>query len=196
MFYIKFTPQSDTIQPQEFFEAAHSLIDNTLTVLNNEGIAWKVHPVINIKFIKIGPDGDVIESDEALFSIPSVKSDSFVLTEVVYNLMLKIDEFVCKGSGWIIEGVKWFDLRLTRYLTIQHVAGRGNNYCKLPPKLQAKKAVVNINNFGNDCFRYALLSVLHYQDIPIDRHRSSKYESWLTEHDWSGIFPHKCGTNE
>ena len=43
--------------------------------------------------------------------------------------------------------------------------------------LKQKQAVVNVY-VKDSCFKYALLSILHYKDIHQHRGRENKYEQW------------------
>ena len=50
-----------------------------------------------------------------------------------------------------------------------------------------KQAVVNIDVDGNQCFRYAVLCALHYNDIHKHHHRVSKYREYLHELNMNNI---------
>ena len=64
----------------------------------------------------------------------------------------------------------------------------GQGVFTLPPKLAKKRqAVVNVNT-PSECFKYALLSVLHYADVPArDRTNKEAYEEWVGEIDFGDI---------
>jgi hypothetical protein len=66
---------------------------------------------------------------------------------------------------------------------------------ELPSKLSAKKAVVNVDVHKNYSFKYAVLSVLHYGDVPTHRNRATQYAPWLNELNFTGIaFPFKTSS--
>ena len=57
----------------------------------------------------------------------------------------------------------------------------GNGGCfKLSKALLDKKAVINVD-CQKQCFKYAILSILHYDEIDDHRHRTSKYKQWIDE---------------
>ena len=94
---------------------------------------------------------------------------------VVNQITAKLEVFIRNGSGWIVEGVDFFKFHVTRFHSVPRLRGHGTVF-QLPKRLVNKKAVVNVKNTGSDCFRYALLSVLHYHDIvPNLRDRLSQY---------------------
>ena len=48
------------------------------------------------------------------------------------------------------------------------------------------KSVINVNCDSN-CFKYALLSILHFDEIKKDRQRTSKYEQWENELNFGDV---------
>ena len=58
-----------------------------------------------------------------------------------------------RGSGWVVDQVETLWLNITKYQPL-----RGGYFLPLPPALRAKKAVVNVKNKGNHCFRWATRS--------------------------------------
>ena len=66
------------------------------------------------------------------------------------------------------------------------------SHFKLPAELSAKKALVNVQGIRQEeSFKYAVLAVLHYNDVdPKNRGRATKYVPYLNELNWSDIdFP-------
>ena len=63
----------------------------------------------------------------------------------------------------------------------------GRSFFKLPQKLQHMQAVVNINA-SHSCFKYAVLSILHYNDVhPKRRQDASKYNRWFDDLDFGNV---------
>ena len=64
-----------------------------------------------------------------------------------------------------------------------------NNFIELPKYIASKKAIINVQNDDNECFKYAVLSALHYDDIN-NHERVTKYKPYLDELNFKGIkFP-------
>ena len=87
----------------------------------------------------------------------------------------KIPELEAKnGSMWVFKQVVTIDLHVGRYKPMQ-----GSSYVELPKALMSKKAIVNIKNEDNECFKWAVLSALY----PASKHaqRVGKYKD--IEHD-------------
>ena len=51
--------------------------------------------------------------------------------------------------------------------------------------LKKKQAVINVD-CESHCFKYAVLSILHYDDISVNRHRTVKYSQWTDELNFEG----------
>ena len=64
-----------------------------------------------------------------------------ILDEIYKYLLALIDEFQERGSGWVLNQLLRLDLH-----TYQYAPLRGSTFILLPPEVQAKKAVVNIQN--------------------------------------------------
>ena len=67
----------------------------------------------------------------------------------------------------------------------ENVVGRGK--FTLPKDLAKRTAVVNVN-CERACFKYAVLSVLHYNDFRKQyRQRVSKYAAWENKLNFDGL---------
>lgn len=65
---------------------------------------------------------------------------------------------------------------------------KGSSYIELPKFLKSKRAIINVLNKDNACFKYAISSALH----PVANHaeRVYDYKPYLNSLDFSGIdFP-------
>lgn len=91
----------------------------------------------------------------------------------------KIEEFVNNGSNYKLD--KIIELLVTCCKT-EHL-NSGGGYIKLPEFLQKKKAVVNMKNLDNECFKWAVLSALYPVKIHPERVRHYfQYEKNLNFH--------------
>ena len=98
-------------------------------------------------------------------------------TDGVFDLKFQV------GSGWVFSKILYFEIRTAPYDPLA-----GSSYIDLPPYLKNKKAIINVKNEDQQCFKWALLSALH----PVDRdaERVSKYKQYDNELNFEGIqFP-------
>ena len=186
---IRLRPSAQFSLPREFLNDARSIIQDTIDILIHECNECKINATLCVQISRTNPSGNDLQVENFYFSIASRVLDEFFIDDIIAMLDAKVAFFMNRGSNWQIDGVKNLELNVTRYNSIRQVAGRSNYWSReLPPNLKSKKAVVNVYNPGHDCFRYALLSVLHYNDVDKKcRNRPYVYTPWLDEHNWEGI---------
>ena len=66
------------------------------------------------------------------------------------EILDKIDKWVSKGSGWIIDLIKSHYINVTLYKPLN-----GSSYVELPTELQnSAKGIINMKNEDDECFRW------------------------------------------
>ncbi|XP_017494371.1 PREDICTED: uncharacterized protein LOC108382510, partial [Rhagoletis zephyria] len=92
--------------------------------------------------------------------------------------MLKIEFELkeIKGSGWTFLSTKFLTISINEYKPLT-----GSSYIELPKWIQSKKAVINVKNDDQECFKWAILSFenkLNFRGIsfPTSINQISKYE--------------------
>ncbi|MEL7521601.1 MAG: hypothetical protein AAGJ80_08290, partial [Cyanobacteria bacterium J06553_1] len=73
----------------------------------------------------------------------------------------------------------------------------GQGIFTLPPKLAKKRAaIINVDTVS-ECFNYALLSILHYDDVSNDKRKDiNSYSQWLNEIDFGDIDKNNVSIND
>ena len=65
-----------------------------------------------------------------------------------------------------------------------------DSYIPLPKWISDKKAIVNVKNNDNECFKWAVTCSLNWKEIGRDAQRVSKVNKYVDKYDWSGLeFP-------
>jgi hypothetical protein len=67
--------------------------------------------------------------------------------KIINDIDSKIQDYVEKGSGWIVNDIYKIDIRIGVYNPIY-----GSCYCDLPYYIKNKKAIINIKNNDDKCF--------------------------------------------
>ena len=98
--------------------------------------------------------------------------------QAIFN---NLDNLTNRDSDLELDGIEALQLKFTLANNFF-----GQSFFKLPEKLKRMKAVINVKT-DKYCFKYALLSILHYSDININRDRSSRYRTWLRELNFGDI---------
>merc|ERR1711936_437835 len=93
---------------------------------------------------------------------------------------LTFDEWLKDGSGWRIQSMDEFILKICKYTPIT-----GSSYIESPKKIENTHSVVNIQNEDDKCFLYSVLAKLH----PVEKNteRLTNYEPFLDEVKTDGI---------
>ena len=92
-----------------------------------------------------------------------------------------MDSFQERGSDLVFQRVLWVDLPVSLARAYE---GRGAFI--LPSKLVKSRSVINVNA-TTQCFKYAVLAALHYEDVSDHRQRASKYQEWINELDFGNL---------
>jgi len=106
-----------------------------------------------------------------LMTITSKEEISNVRRVMNAHINGMIDQFTNQGSGWTINRVMRHYLHINKYLPLA-----ARSYIKLPPKIQNKKATINIQNKDDDkCFMYCLGRALDPNPEKCNLERVSKH---------------------
>ena len=95
----------------------------------------------------------------------TVTNQNFRLNEAFAKLMLFLDIWEGKGSGWIIDQVQDIHININNYDPLA-----GSTYIQLPSELQnSMKRLVNIKNKDIECFKWCHVRMLNPQERNPDR---------------------------
>lgn len=72
------------------------------------------------------------------------------------TIVNKINNFEKKDSGWSLKQINCLEMNVNQFNPL-----RGTSYIDLPTDIRLKKAVINVKNADNLCFKWALLSALY-----------------------------------
>ena len=91
-----------------------------------------------------------------------------------------------KGSGYIFDKAD-----LLAYHLHKISLNRGSSYIHSPEWLKNKRATINPKNTrDSECFNYAIIAVLHHQEIERNPQRISKLKPFIDNYNWKDIeFP-------
>ena len=112
--------------------------------------------------------------------------ESAVYDRSIQTIEERIQNFNQRGSNWRFERVLSLDVHFTDFQPL-----RGSTFLPLPSKISTKKAVINMKNNDDQCFKWSVVRALH----PVEKN-SERITNELKEQserlDWSGLkFPVK-----
>ena len=102
------------------------------------------------------------------------------LNEAFQSINKAMEEFINKGSNWILNKVICLEVYTVSYSPI---AG-SSCYMELPHKIRFTKGIVNIKNDDQKCFLWSVLAALHpVQNNANQIHHYKEYENELNMKD-------------
>ena len=171
-----------------FLNQAKSIVSNQIKEDLRTSGSQKVEISVLVKLYKRSGEGIIEVEPHFNSSVQRITSPRDVAS--AYNEMSqKVQESFAtynnQGSGWIFSKVMELLLKTDSIPSIS-----GSSFIELPKCLASKKAIINVQNEDNECFKYAVLSALHYDDIKYNPERVTKYKLYLDELNFKGIkFP-------
>lgn len=166
-------------------------IKNEIMLLIEESIqqhtVFKVNFVLHADFIQQTKEDSFQTFDFQTYNYIVFQGDdlNYLFSSLCDTLINKISSFEKKDSGWSLKEIKALDLNVNKFNPL-----RGTSYIELPKDIRTKKAVVNVKNSDNLCFKWALLSALYPVNKNVDRVSSYTANSNKLKFDGVG-FPVK-----
>ena len=137
-----------------------------------------------------GGDEEEVFTDYHFNTKNSVVDDATNLTDFFNVSMERLVELIeslqGKGSGWVFDEVSHFDILINVYKPLA-----GSSWIPLPKFLASKKAIINLKNDDQECFKWCVVEGMYPQKRDRDRiTKTSKANAELF--NWDGInFPVK-----
>ena len=64
---------------------------------------------------------------------------------------------------------------------------RGSSYILLPDWLMKRKAIINPRNSDMECFKWAIIAAMKWEEVGNNPERVSKLKRYEEKFDWSGL---------
>ena len=112
--------------------------------------------------------------------------ESAVYNTFIQTIEERIQNFNQRGSNWRFQRVLSLDVHFTDFIPL-----RGSTFLPLPRKITSKKAVINMKNNDDQCFKWSVVRALNPVDIHPER-ITKELKDQSERLDWSGLkFPVK-----
>lgn len=153
------------IDIREFLEDAFSHIQTQISKLIEIHTLVKVNAVFKAVFSKLlvnSDEGEKVEQQTIYIhsrnTIIDFETDlsEYYQDSIVTHILDKVDDVTMRGSGFSLSEI---DEMLVQVNEFQPIGG--SSYINLPAALVKKRAIVNVRNEDNQCFKYAILSALY-----------------------------------
>ena len=157
----------DSIFPQEFLLKARGHVVKLL----QENPHTKVQCVLNCKMSRMIGDEEIV--DEPFFHSRQKKNlgtNMEIVGEMENEMIENLENFNRGGSNWVFEEVLFLEIHFARWNPLRGSGGpEGSGWIALPPALQKKKALINMKNNDDMCFKWCIARACHPVQIHPER---------------------------
>ena len=181
-----FVPGDKYVIPDAFLKDAESEVKK---IVNEVKGPKKTYTSLKCVLVKVDlKTGDRIYSDfngrSKTHTVTTQLGDTY---EVMKDKMLEsLAKYQKEGSGWQLYSIVGLDISIVKFKPLS-----GSGYSKLPPVIAKKKAVINIKNEDDQCFKWAVTRALNPTNKNPDRITKELREQ-SEKLNWDGItFPVK-----
>ena len=97
----------------------------------------------------------------------------------------KIENYENNGSDWVVKNIEFLDIHCVKYAPLKGSCPGG---VQLPRSLVTKRALVNVENYDEECFKWAVLAGLfrkEHNPSRISQYRQHEHELIF----WDNAFP-------
>ena len=165
-------PCSDVLQ---FFQMSAELVKKLIVSLSTTHVL-QARMILRARFFRV--DGEGRQLDEVYLYFPSLPlslvagDEEHWYTSHYARIFELMDTFARNSSNLEFDSVERVQIKMTLR---DNVDGQG--IFPLPPKLAKKRAAIINVDAVSACFKYALLSILHYNDVANDKRKDpNSYE--------------------
>ena len=173
--------------PREFMQMARRDILN----LMRENRQTRVRMILNCEMTRKELFSESTQILNSYFNSETVENlegtdESVIYDGSIQTIEERIQNFNQRGSNWRFQRVLSLDVHFTDFQPL-----RGSTFLPLPRKIATKKAVINMKNDDDQCFKWSVVRALN----PVEKNseRITKELKDQSERlDWSGLkFPVK-----
>ena len=138
-------------------------------------------------WIRFRKGGELVELvfNSKMLNIYNLSDMNEIVNEMITHMKQQIENPALSDSKFIFDEVRHMDVDFHRFnLT------RGSSYLPLPDSLARKKMIINPHNEDLECFKWAVIAAMRWEEIDRDPQRISKLKRFEIDFDWTGVgFP-------
>ena len=138
-----------------------------------------------IRFVRDEVEQVSLAFNSRMMTVYSLNDKNEIVTAMIEHMAQQIENPALRNSKFVFDKVLLMDVDFHRLnLT------RGSSYIPLPDWLMKKKAIINPKNSDMECFKWAVIAAMKWEEIGNNPERVSKLRRYEGDFDWSDIeFP-------
>src|SRR5688572_11893719 len=153
------------IDVTSFLNAVRPQVISMLT--KNRGVKVQFNLVCVMEKIDM-KSGEVVETEANFKSKTAIILEATDVGEIYSDAVDKIKEsmasYQMRGSNWRFRAVMKLDID-----TVEYTPLKGNSFIPLPEYLANKKAIINLKNHDDECFKWCIVRALNPTEDNPDR---------------------------
>ena len=138
-------------------------------------------------WIRFRKDGEMIELafNSRMLNVYNLSDMNEIVNAMITHMAQLIENPALSDSNFVFDEVIHMDVDFHRLnLT------RGSSYLPLPDWLAKKKVIINPKNSDLECFKWAVIAAMRWEEIDRDHQRISKLKRLENDFNWTGVgFP-------
>ena len=151
--------------PREFMQIARRDIQN----LMRENRQTRVRMILTCEMTREELFSESTQILNSHFNSETVENlegtdESVIYDNFIQTIEERIQNFNQRGSNWRFQRVLFLDVHFTDFIPL-----RGSIYFPLPKKIATKKAVINMKNDDDQCFKWSITRALNPVDVHPER---------------------------
>ena len=138
-------------------------------------------------WIRFRKDGEMVELafNSRMLNVYNLGNMNEIVNVMITHMAQQIENPALLDSKFVFDEVICMDVDFHRLnLT------RGSSYLPLPDWLAKKKVIINPKNSDLECFKWAVITAMGWEEIDRDHQRISKLKRFEKNFSWTGVgFP-------
>ena len=117
-----------------------------------------------------------------MMTVYNLNDKSKIVTAMIEHMAQQIENPALRNSKFVFDRVLHMDIDFHRLNLM-----RGSSYVLLADWLTKKKAIINPKKSDMECFNWAVIAAMKWEEIDRDHQRVSKLKRYEGEFDWNGL---------
>ena len=108
-----------------------------------------------------------------------------IVNAMIFHMKQQIKNPALSDSKFVFDDVLHMDVNFHRLNLTS-----GSSYLPLPDWLARKKAIINPKNSDLECFKWAVIAAMRWEEIGKNPEQITKFKRFKNDFDWTGVgFP-------
>ena len=135
-------------------------------------------------WIRFRKDRELVELafNSRMMNVYNLSDMDEIVNEMIAHMKEQIENPALLNSRFVFDEVLFTNVDFHQLNLM-----RGSSYLPLPGWLARKKAIINPKNEDQECFKWAVIAAMRWEEINNNPERISKLKRFEKDFDWSGI---------